>query len=110
MATGWDFPDDECRWQIIIKLPYPDTRGNIVKTRAKEDKDFTAYLVMQQLIQAAGRGTRRATDWCETFIIDDNIQWFLGRNQHLSVEWFKGAYKVSRTVPRVLEYTDAVPE
>jgi Rad3-related DNA helicase len=98
MATGWDFPYDECRWQIIIKLPYPDIRGNIVKTRSKEDKDFTAYLVMQQLIQASGRGVRGKEDWCETFIIDNNIQWFLERNSHLSVSWFKGAYRVNRVI------------
>lgn len=99
MATGWDFPDSECRWQIIVKLPYPDTRGAIIKARNKSDGDFAAYIVMQQLIQATGRGVRSAEDWCETFITDNNITWFLDRNQHLLVEWFKGAYRVNRTIP-----------
>lgn len=99
MATGWDFPDDECRWQVIVKLPYPDTRGEIIKARMKQDKDFASYIVMQQLIQAVGRGVRNETDWCETFIIDDNIVWFLDRNQHLTVEWFRGAYRSQATVP-----------
>lgn len=100
MATGWDFPDDECRWQVIIKLPYPDTRGNVMKTRSKLDPDYTSYLTMQQLIQACGRGVRSATDWCETFIIDDNIVWFIDRYQHLAVNWFMGAFGTSATVPK----------
>ena len=101
MATGWDFPDDECRWQIIVKLPYPDTRGAIMKARAKEDKDYINYIVAQQLVQATGRGTRSITDWCETFILDDNIEWYFRGNQHLLVNWFKGAYKTQRTVPKL---------
>lgn len=103
MATGWDFPDDECRWQIIVKLPYPDTRGNIIKSRSKQDSDFIAYLVMQQLIQATGRGVRNEEDWCETFITDNNITWFIVKNGHLSVEWFRGAYKVKNTIPKPME-------
>jgi len=99
MATGWDFPDDECRWQIIVKLPYPDTRGAILRARSDADKDFTAYLVMQQLIQATGRGVRSIQDWCETFITDNNITWFIERNKHLTVNWFRGAYRVHLTVP-----------
>ena len=100
MTTGWDFPDDECRWQVIIKLPFPDTRGKIIQARSKKDEDFLAYLVMQQLIQATGRGVRNELDWCETFVIDNNIQWFLKKYRHLSVEWFNGAYKESTTIPK----------
>lgn len=100
MATGWDFPDAECRWQVIVKLPFPDTRGAIVKARSKDDSDFINYVVMQQLIQATGRGVRHREDYCETFIIDDNITWFLDRNKHLLVEWFKGAYRSRLIVPR----------
>jgi len=100
MATGWDFPDDECRWQVIIKLPYPDSRGNILKARSKADKDYTSYITMQQLIQACGRGVRTKDDWCETFIIDDNIQWFIDHYSHLSVAWFKGAYQKKITIPK----------
>ena len=99
MATGWDFPDDECRWQIIIKLPYPDMRGAIMKARSREDSDYVNYIVAQQLVQATGRGTRSEKDWCETFILDNNVTWYIKGNKHLLVDWFSGAYKVVRTVP-----------
>jgi ATP-dependent DNA helicase DinG len=102
MVTGWDFPGDECRWQVIVKMPYPDTRGTIMKARSNGDKDFINYIVVQQLIQATGRGCRSEDDFCATFVIDNNITWFLDRNKHLLVEWFGGAYRVERTVPKPL--------
>ncbi len=106
MATGWDFPGDQCRWQVIVKLPYPDTRGAIIQARSKEDKDYSAYIVAQQLVQATGRGVRSVDDWCETFIIDGSIVWFLDRNRHLIVDWFNGSYRESRTVPKPIQMED----
>jgi len=106
MVTGWDFPGEECRWQIIVKLPYPDTRGTIISARSKGDKDFINYQVVQQLIQATGRGCRSADDFCNTFVIDNNIVWFLQQNNHLLVEWFKGAYRVERGIPEAKQTSD----
>jgi len=100
MATGWDFPDDECRFQIIVKLPYPDMRGAIMKARSRGDNDYINYIVAQQLIQATGRGVRSRTDWCETYVIDNNVTWFLDRNDKLVVDWFKEAFSVRNTVPK----------
>lgn len=102
MATGWDFPGDELRWQVIVKVPFPDIQGVIVKERMKQDKDFAAYITMQQLIQATGRGVRSTEDWCETIILDNSIEWFLKSYNHLTVEWFKGAYRVCRMLPKPL--------
>lgn len=100
MATGWDFPDDECRWQIILKLPYPSINDAITKRRMKGDKDFVPYHVTQQLIQACGRGVRSKTDWCETFILDNNVQWFIKKYKHLTVGWFLAAYRERVVVPK----------
>ena len=92
MITGWDFPYDECRFQIIVKLPYPDMRGPVIKRRGKEDRDFVNYMVVQQLIQATGRGCRAEDDYCTTYIIDNNVEWFLEQNGHLLVDWFRDSF------------------
>ena len=102
MATGWDFPDDECRFQIIGKLPYPDTRGQIMKARTETDKDYTSYIAMQQLVQACGRGVRSEDDWCETFIIDDNIKWFIPNYKQMSPKWFREAYVSRKVIPEAI--------
>ena len=100
MTTGWDFPDDTCRYQIIGKIAYPDTRNVIVKARTEDDKDYTSYEAMQQLIQACGRSVRSKTDWSENFIIDDNITWFIKRYGKFAPRWFTDAFRGSSTIPK----------
>jgi len=55
---------------------------------------------MQQLIQACGRGVRSDHDWCETFVTDNNITWFIVKSGHLAVNWFEEAYSARTTIPR----------
>jgi len=103
MATGWDFPEDQCRWQIIVKVPYPDLRGNIMKTRDKADKMYVPYLIAQLLVQAAGRAVRSETDWAECFVLDNNIQWWIPKHQDLLPGWFSGAYRQMATIPKPMK-------
>lgn len=97
VTTGYDFYGDACEYQIIGKLPYPNTRNAILKERTKRDKEYAPYITMQQLIQMVGRAVRSPIDRCESFIIDNNIVWFLNVYNHLAPDWFKGAF-ISRTV------------
>ena len=100
MSTGWDFPYDAAKYQIIGKLGYPNTKDTIVAARAKQDKDYTSYMAMQQLVQAAGRGVRAVDDMCETLVIDDNIIWFMQRYKEFAPQWFRDAYVRRRTIPQ----------
>ena len=100
MATGFDFPGDVCRYQIIGKLAYPDTRNRITKARSKGDVDYGAYIAMQELIQAVGRAVRDKEDWAESFIIDDNVGWFMKRyGRTFSPFWFREAFVKQAMVP-----------
>lgn len=100
MTTGYDFPDDTCRIQIIGKVAYPDTRNKIVKARCKEDTEYGAYIAAQQLVQAVGRSVRSVTDWSENFVIDDNIKWFMPKYKHFMPDWFTESYQSVRTTPK----------
>ena len=99
LSTGFDFPGRDCEYQIIGKIAYPDSRNAITKARTELDKDYPAYIAMQQLVQAVGRGVRSPTDQCETFVIDDNIRWFLRRHRDFAPDWFLAAYGTSETIP-----------
>jgi len=99
VSTGFDFPEDFCRYQIIGKLGFIDTRNKLSKARCDSDPDYSPYIAMQQLIQACGRGVRSITDWCESIIIDDNIGWFLKRHKQFAPRWFLQAYKSLQTLP-----------
>lgn len=99
VSTGFDFPLDECRYQIIGKVPFPDTRSRVLQARGKRDPDYFAYQTMQTLVQTCGRGVRSRTDWCENFIIDDNIGWFMSKYRGFAPRWFVESYRKSLGVP-----------
>lgn len=104
MGTGYDFPYDECRYQIMGKVPFPDSRDKIIQARTQIDPEYAYYLTMQSLVQASGRGMRSEDDVCETFVIDDHISWFIGKwGSKLAPAWFRQSYRVSRGVPEAIQ-------
>lgn len=100
VTTGYDFPYDQCEYQIIGKIPWPDASGPVAKARAKLDPDYAAYQAMMTLVQAAGRGTRGVDDHCETFVIDDNIQWFIRKYSAFAPGWFVDAFRQASYLPK----------
>lgn len=101
MAEGYDFPDDECRYQILAKTPFTDGRDPIAAARKAADKTYLNRLAARELIQQVGRGTRSETDWCENFIIDDHIAWFwkAARRDKLFPQYFVDAFEQASAVP-----------
>jgi ATP-dependent DNA helicase DinG len=109
VVTGYDFPDDECRFQIIGKVPLPDMRGPINAARKIVDKELEGYLAMQKLVQACGRGMRGPQDWCETFIVDDTFaDYFLKNNRKHAPKWFKDAVIYVDHIPAPGECLDLI--
>lgn len=102
MDTGWDFPYEQCEYQIIAKVPFLDTRSAIIKARAKSDKKFLNYATALTLIQQNGRGMRAEDDQCETFVIDDNISWFMNAAKEFFPQWFRAAYVKAQGIPAPL--------
>jgi Rad3-related DNA helicase len=103
VSTGYDFPYTECEYSIIIKVPFPDTRSAIMKARQGEDKDYTMYIAMQELVQMAGRGMRAADDRHEVLIVDDQFYWFKSKYSHYAPDWFLDSVRTVRNVPNPLE-------
>ena len=104
IMTGFDFPYDECRYQIIGKVPIPDMRGPIMQIRNETDPDYSGYIAMQKLVQASGRGMRAPDDWCETLIIDDTFgDWFFKRNRKHAPQWFREAIEYVESMPEPME-------
>ena len=89
VTTGYDFPEKECEYIVVGKIPYPDSRGALIKARQKEDSNHTAQLAMEVLVQEAGRGTRSATDRCQVFVVDDTWKWWWPKHSELAPSWFR---------------------
>lgn len=88
VSTGFDFPYTDCEFQIIAKVPFPDTRSAIARARIKSTPGYRDHLTMQTLVQMCGRGMRAADDRCETFIVDQHARWFLEQAGELAPRWF----------------------
>jgi ATP-dependent DNA helicase DinG len=102
MTTGVDFPGKDCEYQIITKIPFPDSRSPVVKARTAVDGDYPAYIAMQELVQAVGRGMRSRDDQCESFVVDDNCKWFVPKYREMAPAWFLQAYRKVDALPTPL--------
>ncbi len=94
VTTGYDFPFEECRYQIIGKIPFQDNRSLVLQARCKVRKDYGNYLARQTLVQSYGRGMRAEEDLCEVLCVDDNLKWFIHRHKEFAPKWFLDAYQI----------------
>ena len=70
LNTGVDLPGDECRFIIILKVPYPSLADKLVNERNKLFPLWYNTHTSNEIIQGIGRGVRYNGDWCVTYILD----------------------------------------
>lgn len=99
VSAGFDFPGEECEYQFVCKIPFPDGRSKIQQARQANDKEYGAYQAMTALVQIFGRGMRSAEDRCENFICDSHLDWFLPRFGHLAPRWFNNFFQRVESLP-----------
>lgn len=97
--TGIDFPFDEARFQIIGKVPFPDTRSGIASARMEKDPLWSKKFAARTLVQMAGRVVRDEADHAETIIVDDNIKFLFSRHKNLFPRWWRKAFQPKVVVP-----------
>ena len=88
MDEGVDLPGDECRFQIIYKIPYPDLGSKQVKSRMMIDGEWYDYKTSLRLVQTHGRGMRYEDDYCTTYFIDNRL-----RNYSLTSKFIPDDFK-----------------
>ena len=81
-GTGWDFPYQQCEYQVIVKIPFPNAESRVMQERIK-DADYRVYRALLDLTQYIGRGRRAPDDRCETFILDQNWPLVLAKGRRL---------------------------
>lgn len=99
ITTGYDFPGDLARYQILMKMPFPPCITPVMKARQKQDPDYPKYLAAIELVQAAGRIVRGPEDWGETFIVDDHATWGIWKHVEFYPKWFLDAVKTVNLIP-----------
>lgn len=75
LIEGLDFPDDLCRFQICIKVPYAFLGSEYVQKKMRYVAGWYEYDVLNKICQGIGRGIRHKKDWCKTYILDGCISY-----------------------------------
>lgn len=86
--TGYDFPNDECRWVFLPKVPYTFVGDPLTKARNSVDPRYSNDQIAMDLAQMVSRGMRGRKDWCEIICSDDMIWVWCNQNRDLLVDWF----------------------
>ena len=89
MEEALDLDGDLCRWQLLCKAPYPNTRDSRVARRL-EDGDWAWYYrsALRTVIQAAGRIVRSPEDHGVTYLADASLLDLFDRARTDMPEWF----------------------
>lgn len=70
LNEGIDLPGDDCRFILMLKVPYPFMGSKLVKKKADIYDGWYNNETLRTIIQSIGRGIRYNGDWCQTYILD----------------------------------------
>lgn len=93
MTTGISLDDDLSRFQILLKVPYPNISSNKIKARQKSNKKWYDWQTCVDIIQAYGRIIRSECDYGDTFILDSCFSDILKKTNYFP-RWFTDAIKI----------------
>ena len=89
MEEALDLEGDLCRWQLLCKAPYPNTRDSRVAHRLEEGQWGWYYrAALRTVIQACGRVVRSPDDYGTTYIGDASLLDLFERARVDMPDWF----------------------
>ncbi|MDS0220401.1 ATP-dependent DNA helicase [Haloarcula sp. S1AR25-5A] len=90
MEEALDLEGDLCRWQVLCKAPYPNTRDSRVARRLEDDQWGWYYrTALRTVIQACGRVVRAPDDYGATYLADSSLLDLFERADHDMPDWFR---------------------
>ena len=90
MINGIDLKDELSRFQIILKVPFPNLMSKRIKRRLETKPEWYNWKALADLLQAYGRSIRNDKDWAETYILDSCFDQVL----YKAPKYFKDALKI----------------
>ena len=89
MNTGVDLPDDQSRFQIIVKLPYDNLGDKRIAYKAKTDRNWYMTRMIRSFIQSCGRSVRNENDWAVTYVLDSSFLYTINENKDKLTDTFR---------------------
>lgn len=82
-TEGLDLFDDNSRFQILCKIPYPYLGDKLVKKRMARNKKWYPYQTAKTIVQSLGRSIRHTDDHAVSYILDSDWEQFVSRNSEM---------------------------
>ena len=102
-TRGVDLKHDLCRWQVIVKVPFPDVSD--IRVREiwinRKSWNWARYQAIKNIVQAYGRVVRAEDDYGVTYIIDESFG-HLFRYKSQFPKYFVEAVKEIRSLEEVV--------
>lgn len=94
MINGVDLKDNYSRFQVILKVPFPNLVSTKIKKRLESKPEWYNWKTLVDLLQSYGRSIRNDDDWAETYILDECFDQIL--NNKGVPQYFLEALKVKK--------------
>jgi Rad3-related DNA helicase len=94
MINGVDLKDELSRFQVILKVPFPNLVSTKIKKRLDTRPEWYNWKTLVDLLQAYGRSIRNDDDWAETYILDECFDQIL-ENKNVP-QYFLDALKIKK--------------
>lgn len=94
MINGIDLKDELSRFQVILKVPFPNLTSMKIKKRLETKPEWYNWKTLIDLLQAYGRSIRNNDDWAETYILDECFDQIL--NNKTVPQYFLDALKIKK--------------
>lgn len=105
LHQGIDLKDDSSRFQVIMKVPYPDLSQKRTKVLLKRDSNWYDWQTALRLVQTYGRSIRSEDDHAATYILDSNFTHFVQKKRDLFPKFFLEALKSgSQALPSDIDF------
>ncbi|MDG6956107.1 MAG: DEAD/DEAH box helicase family protein [Nitrososphaerota archaeon] len=88
LYQGVDLKDDLSRFQILVKVPFPDLSERRTRVKLERDPGWYDWQTALRLVQTYGRSVRSETDHAVTYVLDSNFTRFVGTHRALFPGYF----------------------
>jgi Rad3-related DNA helicase len=94
LFQGVDLKDEMSRFQVVVKVPYPDLSERRTVVKLRRDSAWYDWQTALRLVQTYGRSVRSETDHAVTYVLDSNFMPFVDAHRGLFPAYFLEALKV----------------
>jgi len=88
MTEGFDFAHDLARWQVIMKVPYPNLGDKQINAKRLADAEWYQLETVKTIIQASGRICRAEDDFGRTYFLDADFMMLWDRYRSFFPTWW----------------------